>query len=91
MNSKYLKAKNKIYATCILLSRLKFRFDGKENFVTELPKHLRNRRSQVKLSYTIHSVLFLTHNIINKNFDRLALLYKIISQNFITSTNTSRL
>ena len=24
---------------CILLSRLKFRFDGKENFLTELPKH----------------------------------------------------
>ena len=58
MNSKYLKAKNKIYAPCILLSRLKFRFDGKENFVTELPKHLRNSRSQVKLSYTIRCPLF---------------------------------
>ena len=37
--------------TMILLSRLKFKFDGKENSATELPKHLRNRRSQVKLSY----------------------------------------
>ena len=46
MNSKYLKAKDKIYAPCILLSRLKFRFDGKENSVTELPKYLRNRRSK---------------------------------------------
>ena len=64
-----------------LLSRLKFRFDGKENSITELPKHLRNGRSQVKLSYTIRSVPYLTHNIINKNFDRLALPYKIISQN----------
>ena len=27
------------------------------------------------------SVPYLTHNVINKNFDRLALLYKIISQN----------
>ena len=82
MNSRYLKAKDKIYAPCILLSRLKFRFDGKENFVTELPNHLRNRRSQVKLSYAIRSVPLLTHNIIKKNFDRLALLYKIVSQNF---------
>ena len=66
---------------CILLSRLKFRFDGKENSVTEFPKHLQNRRRQVKLFYTIHSVPCLTDNIINKNFGRLALLYKILSQN----------
>ena len=58
MNRKYLKAKDKIYAPCILLSRLKFRYDGKENSVTELPKHLRNRRSQVKLPYAIRSVPF---------------------------------
>ena len=81
MSLKNLKDKYKIYAPCILLSRLKFRFDGKENSVTELSKHLRNRRSQVNLSYAICSVPYLTHNIINKNFDRLALLYKIISQN----------
>ena len=75
-------AKDKIYAVRILLSRLKFRFDGKESSITELPKHLhlRNRQSQVKLSYTIRSVPYLTHNR-NKNFGRLALLYKIISQN----------
>ena len=36
-----ISAKDKIYAPCILLSRLKFRFDGKENSVIELPKHLR--------------------------------------------------
>ena len=40
-----IEAKDKIYASCILLSRLKFRFDRKENSVTELPKHLWNRRS----------------------------------------------
>ena len=28
----------------------------------------------------IRSIPYLTHNIINKNLDRLALLYKIISQ-----------
>ena len=28
-----------------VLSRLKFRFDGMGSSVTELPKHLRNRRS----------------------------------------------
>ena len=38
MKNKYLK--DKIYAPCILLSILKFRFDGKENSVTEFPKHL---------------------------------------------------
>ena len=46
MNSKYLEAKDQIYALCILLSRIKFRFDGKENLATELPKHLQNRRSK---------------------------------------------
>ena len=64
-----------------LLCKLKFRFDGKENSVTDLPKHLRNRWSYVKLSDTIRSVPYLTHNVIYKNFDRLALLYKIILQN----------
>ena len=29
----------------------------------------------------IRSIPFLMHNIINKNFERLALLYEIISQN----------
>ena len=38
MNNKYLK--DKTYTPCILLSRSKFRFDGKENSVTGLPKHL---------------------------------------------------
>ena len=33
-------AKDKIYTVCILLSRLKFRFDGKEISITELPKRL---------------------------------------------------
>ena len=33
--------KDKIYAPRIVLSRLKFSFDGKENSVIELPKHLR--------------------------------------------------
>ena len=59
-------SKLKIYAPCILLSRLKFRFDGKENSVTELTKHLRNRKSKIKLSYTIRFVPYLTHNVINK-------------------------
>ena len=59
-------SKLKIYAPCILLSRLKFRFDGKENSVTELTKHLRNRKSKIKLSYTIGFVPYLTHNVINK-------------------------
>ena len=36
---------------------------------------------EVKLCYTIRSVPYLTHNIINKNFDRLTLLCKIIPQN----------
>ena len=76
-----IDAKDKIYAPCILLSRLNFRFDGNESSVTELPNHLQNRRSKVKLSYTIRSIPYLRHNIINKIFDRLALLYKIISQN----------
>ena len=30
--------KDKIYAPCILLSRLKFRFDGKESSIAESPK-----------------------------------------------------
>ena len=33
------------------------------------------------LCKTIRSDPYLKHNVINKNFDRLALLYKIISQN----------
>ena len=32
------------------------------------------------LSYTIRFVLYLKHSITNKNFDKLALLYKIILQ-----------
>ena len=32
-----IEAKDKIYAPCILLRRLNFRFDGKENSVKELP------------------------------------------------------
>ena len=58
-------------------------FDGKENSVTELPKHLPSSSgpSQVKLSYTNRSVPYLTHNVINKNFDILTMLYKIMSQN----------
>ena len=83
MNNKYLSQSN-IYAPCILLSRLKFSFDGKGNSATEgLPTDLRNRRSLLKLSYTIRFVPYLTQNTIIKNFDRLALLYKIISQKII--------
>ena len=55
-----------MYGPCILLSRLKFRFAGKENSVTELPKHLRNRQSLVKLSYAIRSIPYLTHNILKQ-------------------------
>ena len=40
-----MSAKDKIYAPCILLSRLNFRFDRKENSVTELPQHLQKRQS----------------------------------------------
>ena len=65
---------------CILLSRLKFRFYGKKDSETELPKGFWNRRSLVKLSYTIRSVPYLMHNVINKNFDRSALLYKVIAK-----------
>ena len=65
---------------CVLLSRLKFRFYGKEDSVTKLPKRFWNRRSLVKLSYMIRSVPYLMHNIINKNFDRSALLYKVIAK-----------
>ena len=34
-----------IYASCILLNRLNFRFDGKKNSVTELLQLLRDRQS----------------------------------------------
>ena len=34
-----MSAKDKIYSPCTLLSRLKYRFDGKENSVIEMPKH----------------------------------------------------
>ena len=47
--------------------------------LTELPKHLRiTVGAFMKLSCAIRCcVLYLTHNTINKNFDKLALLYKI--------------
>ena len=35
----------------------------------------------MKLSYTIRFAPYTTYNVINKNFDRLAVLYKIILQN----------
>ena len=53
----------------------------KKNSVTGFPKHLQSRQSEVQLSYKIRSVPYLTHNVTNKNFDRLAMLYKNISQN----------
>ena len=40
-----MKAEDKIYCPCTLLTRLKFWFDGKENSLAELPKHLQNKRS----------------------------------------------
>ena len=49
----------------------------RRKFLTELPKNLQNSRSSVKLSYTIGNVTYFRHNTMNKNFDRLALLYKI--------------
>ena len=40
MNNKMnIYAIDKNYSPCILHSRLKFRFDGKKNSATELPKH----------------------------------------------------
>ena len=46
--------------------------------LTELPNHLQNTVGAViKLAYAIRSVPYLTHNTMNKNFDRLALLNKI--------------
>ena len=49
MNTKYLRqAKDKVDAPCVLLSRLRFKFDilkiGRK-ILTGLPKHLRNRQS----------------------------------------------
>ena len=50
----------------------------RRKILTELPKHLRNRQSQIKLSNTIrYYVPYLTHTTMNKNFHRLALLCKI--------------
>ena len=46
--------------------------------LTELPNHLQNTVGAViKLAYAIRSVPYLTHNTMNKNFDRLVLVYKI--------------
>ena len=60
--------------------KIKFGFDvlkiAKENS-ERIAKHIRNRRSYTKLSYTIRYVRYITYNGMNKNFDRLALLYKI--------------
>ena len=40
-----VSAEDKIYGSSILLTRLKSRFDGKENSLIELPKHLQNKRN----------------------------------------------
>ena len=47
--------------------------------LTELPNRLRNTvgAAVMKLFYAIRPVPYLTHNTMNKNFGRLALLYKI--------------
>ena len=46
--------------------------------LTELPKHLRNTVGEViKLIYTIRYVPYLTHNTMNKSFDRSVLLNQI--------------
>ena len=69
------KAKDKVYSPCILLSRSKFRVD---RIPDRIAKTFTNTICQViKLSYRIRYVQYLTHNTINKNFARLALLNKI--------------
>ena len=42
---KISKLKIKFTVPVFYILRLKFRFDGKENSVTELPKHLQNKQS----------------------------------------------
>ena len=74
------KAKDKVYSPCILLSRSKFMVDILEiqRNPDRIAKTFTNTIGQViKLSYRIRYVQYLTHNTINKNFARLALLNKI--------------